>query len=473
MPRFSQQVIGALANPQYGMLTGQAIANVGQRLSEIPANIRAERERQRLLQEEAAKKEAQRALFSAYASGDPTQMSQVAGQYGATVPEMGVQVLGRAEDVAQQRAAETRRNNLITAAQSKAKSQQKSEGFISGLSGVSTEQLEKYLFSDEEPKTAKFGMGITEWTDQTGNVVLQTLQTDAGKTYRVGDTSTPLTSQDFVGLTKIDKPGVSISMGEKGDQEYLKTLGQGLAEADLDAITAVNSALDNMSVISEARLTLEQTPEVLGIGAESIDTAKKGVLRLMQGLGVSESEPLYKKISEQSSAVDLYRVFQQEFVKQRLEATKGAVSDREYQSFLASVPGLLQTPEGYKQVLDYMERISTAAIIKGNHIENAINSDDPRTASKKAREDWANFSRDFPLGSLDSKSMSPAFQDYIKPGFNKENMAFSIIGPDGKERTTTYKDIVKAGREQGRSAALSIKTAFEAFGAQYIPMSIR
>lgn len=473
MPRFSQQVLGALANPTYGMLTGQAIANVGERLSEIPANVRAEQERQRLLQEEAAKKEAQRALYAAYASGDPTQMSQVAGQVGATVPEMGMQVLTRAEEVKQEKAAQDRRKNLITAAQSKARSQQKSEGFISGLSGVSTEGLEEYLFSDKEPKTAKFGMGITEWTDQTGNVVLQTLQTDAGKTYKVGDTSTPLTSQDFVGLTKRDKPGVSIDMGEGGDKKYLETLGKGLAEADLVAITAVNSALDNMSVISEARLTLEETPEVLGIAAENIDTAKKGVLRLMQGLGVAESDPLYAKLSEQSSAVDLYRVFQQEFVKQRLDATKGAVSDREYQSFLASVPGLLQTPEGYKKVLDYMERVSTAAILKGNHIENAINSDDPRSASKKAREDWANFSRDFPLGSLDSKTMSPAFQDYIKSGFNKENMAFSIIGPDGKERITTYKDIVKAGREQGRNAALSIKTAFEKFGAEYIPMTIR
>jgi len=473
MPRFSQQVLGALANPTYGMLTGQAIANVGERLSEIPANIRAEQERQRLLQEEAAKKEAQRALYAAYASGDPTQMSQVAGQVGATVPEMGMQVLTRAEEVEQEKAAQYRRKNLITAAQSKARSQQKSEGFISGLSGVSTEGLEEYLFSDKEPKTAKFGTGITEWTDQTGNVVLQTLQTDAGKTYRVGDTSTPLTSQDFVGLTKRDKPGVSIDMGEKGDQEYLKTLGRGLAEADLDAITAVNSALDNMSVISEARLTLEKTPEVLGIAAENIDTARKGVLRLMEGLGVAESDPLYAKLSEQSSAANLYRVFQQEFVKQRLDATKGAVSDREYQSFLASVPGLLDEEEGYKQVLDYMERISTAAIIRGNHIENAINLDDPRAASKKAREDWAKFSRDFPLGSLPSNAMSPIFQDYIKSGFNKENMAFSVIGPDGKEQITTYKTIVEEGRKKGRSAPLSIKTAFETWGAQYIPMTIR
>ena len=53
MPRFSQQVINALANPSYGMLTGQALANTGERMSQIPGNIRAEEERQRLLQEQA------------------------------------------------------------------------------------------------------------------------------------------------------------------------------------------------------------------------------------------------------------------------------------------------------------------------------------------------------------------------------------------------------------------------------------
>lgn len=176
MPRFSQQVLGALANPQYGMLTGQAIANVAERASQIPANIRAERERQRLLQEEAAKKEAQRALFSAYASGDPTQMSQVASKYGATVPEMGVQVLGRAEDVEQERATEKRRENLITAAQSKARSQQKPEGFISGLSAVSTSGLEDYIFKNDDSKITQVSRGasLVRETEEGGVEVLYT-----------------------------------------------------------------------------------------------------------------------------------------------------------------------------------------------------------------------------------------------------------------------------------------------------------
>lgn len=76
MPRFSQQVLGALANPQYGMLTGQAIANVGQRLSQIPENVRAEQQRQALQQ-------ATQLGVQGYAAGDPAMMGQAAKAFGA------------------------------------------------------------------------------------------------------------------------------------------------------------------------------------------------------------------------------------------------------------------------------------------------------------------------------------------------------------------------------------------------------
>lgn len=71
MPRFSQQVLGALANPTYGMLTGQAIANVGERLSEIPANIRAEQQRR-------AGQQALQMGLQGYATQDPAMIQQAA-----------------------------------------------------------------------------------------------------------------------------------------------------------------------------------------------------------------------------------------------------------------------------------------------------------------------------------------------------------------------------------------------------------
>jgi len=92
MPRFSQQVLGALANPQYGMLTGQAIANVAERASQIPANIRAEQQR--------------RAAQSAYQTGiaglqsqDPTALYQASqGLLASGNPEQALQMAGLAQE---------------------------------------------------------------------------------------------------------------------------------------------------------------------------------------------------------------------------------------------------------------------------------------------------------------------------------------------------------------------------------------
>jgi hypothetical protein len=83
MPRFSQQVINALANPSYGMLTGQALANTGERMSQIPGNIRAEEERQRLLQEKALLRKAGQEGVAAFGSNDAAGLTAAGAQMAA------------------------------------------------------------------------------------------------------------------------------------------------------------------------------------------------------------------------------------------------------------------------------------------------------------------------------------------------------------------------------------------------------
>ncbi len=83
MPRFSQQVINALANPSYGMLTGQALANTGERMSQIPGNIRAEEERQRLLQEKMLLRKAGQEGVAAYGSRDSAGLTAAGAQMAA------------------------------------------------------------------------------------------------------------------------------------------------------------------------------------------------------------------------------------------------------------------------------------------------------------------------------------------------------------------------------------------------------
>ena len=92
MARFSQQVINALANPSYGMLTGQALANTGERMSQIPGNIRAEEERQRLLQEQALLRKTGQEGVAAFGSGDAAGMNAA----GATMAALGDPTTGMA-----------------------------------------------------------------------------------------------------------------------------------------------------------------------------------------------------------------------------------------------------------------------------------------------------------------------------------------------------------------------------------------
>ena len=190
-------------------------------------------------------------------------------------------------------------------------------------------------------------------------------------------------------------------------------------------------------------------------------------------MGVTENDPVYKKITEQSSSVDLYRSFTQDFVQKRMDATKGAISDREYSSFIASVPNLMQTEEGYRSLLNLMERANTAAVLRSEHLRSAAMSEGSSKQSVyKARQEWNNFRRNFPLGMIPSKSMTEVWGDYNKPDFNKDNMVFSVLGPDGTRQLTTYKDIVEGGRNSrdNLTAHSSIKRAFEKFDAVYVPL---
>ena len=344
------------------------------------------------------------------------------------------------------------------------------KGSVVALGGTAEEIRQAEEAGRKTKEGAKFGATVTEWTNPGGDVVLKTIQREDGKSYELGNTSAALGADAFDGLTKREKEGVNVNVGGSTETAYGKAIGQELAKADTESIAAGRSGANTLGTISEARLVLAENPEVLGIGGEVLDTTRKGLSRLMSGLGVDSTDPLFQQISEQNSAADMYKAFSQDFVRPRMEATKGAISNREYESFLASVPGLLSTPEGYKAVLDFMERASTAAVLKGDSIESALGTETPRASAKAARDQWTKFSSDFPLGSIPSKAMTEIWGDYGKEGFNKDNMKFTVTTPDGSLKQTTYKEIVTQARKRNIPSSLAIKQAFRDYGVTYIPM---
>lgn len=469
MARFGQGLIQALTNPSYQ----QGMFDLGSAIGSAPAQRR----------DQQAKSTAMTMVNEALASQDPDKLLQAANAIKTIDPATATklsqaagQLRAKAEESRLGRGLQGGLTAISTAASrgvplEKLTEAQKS---VIGLGGTQEQIMNAYKSGLKQPKDTEVYSGLTEWVDSSGNVVLKTIQPKNSPLPIELGSNRRISSQELAGLTKKKPaPGVSVSLGDKGNTKYEEGISAALAEQDAEDIKSGESAADNLATISEARFVLEESPEVLGLGSENIDTVKKGVLRILSGMGVTNNDPVYKNIAEQSSSVDLYRSFTQDFVEKRMDATKGAISDREYKSFIASVPNLMQTPEGYKAVLDYMERANTAAVLRSEHLRNAAFSEvSSKQSVYEARKEWNNFRRDFPLGTLTPKAMTDVWGDYNKSVFDKNNMVFSVIGPDGTRQLTTYKDIVEAGKNSidRLTSASSIKRAFEKLGAVYVPI---
>lgn len=493
MARFSNQFLQSLGNPSYS----QGLFDLGKNIAGTPMLMKQEEERKKqqasvseMLKnnsDNAPLLNAQALKYQAQGNDELAKVFSTAAQQAVTRSTRRGEIADKSRERADIRAeavgkkvdaqgAELQRYRLEQNARSVARKTigdpNKLQATEARLKGATAEELKTFLTNAGKTKEdAKFGATVTEWVDDQGNVVLKSIQREDGKSYELGNTSAALTEDSFKGLTRREKTGVSVNVGGKTESAYGAEIAKQIATADTTAIEAGRSGANTLGTISEARLVLAENPEVLGIGGELIDATRKGMSRLMSGLGVDPSDPTFKQITEQNSAADMYRAFQQDFVRPRMEATKGAISDREYSSFLASVPGLLSTPEGYKEVLDFMERASTAAVLKGNSIEEAIGSETPRASAKAARDEWTKFSSDFPLGSLPPKAMTDIWGDYSKEGFNKDNMMFMVTTPDGSVKQTSYKTIVNEARKRGIPSSLAIKQAFRDYGVSYLPMS--
>lgn len=136
MPRFSQQVLSALSNPQAGMLTGQALANVGGRLAQIPANIRAEKERQ-------AAKSAFQTGISGLQSQDSSAMFDAANQFmAAGRPEQALQMVQLGQDTALAAKNTARVGALRQNVVSRASNLPGFEGMVEAAKSADADQLE-------------------------------------------------------------------------------------------------------------------------------------------------------------------------------------------------------------------------------------------------------------------------------------------------------------------------------------------
>lgn len=324
--------------------------------------------------------------------------------------------------------------------------------------GYSNENIQKYKttrnlvdLGKPKGKTPEAGFTITEWVDDSGKVVERTLQDKDARTIRVGDRSL-VTTEDLRNLKIRSKPSSVVNVTSAQESQLAKDLGGGIAKEVIQASTDAREAENNLSLIAEARIVANERPEIFGAGANEINSARKGTQRVMQLLGVPETDSTYREIANATSATDVVNAFTQDFVRTRLEATKGAISDMEFRTFIASVPNLLSSPEGYQQLLNFMEAANTRTVLRGAALSKA-GADSQKIQTVKNK--WSAFTRDFPATSfIPSDDVEKLWRMYEGGKVNKKNLSFStnIIdsegNPTGERRTFTYKQLEDMSKSQ-------------------------
>lgn len=256
----------------------------------------------------------------------------------------------------------------------------------------------------DEVDDANVAASITLWTDPTqpqAGTVLKTLQDNKGRTIELGTRTKEnpqgriVSQTELEGLEKREKPPVQVDISDKRESALAASLGTQIGEEVSKLITAGDVAVDLRPAIAQSKLILGDQPDIFGSGANLLSGARRATLTLMRGMGVSAGDPLMEEFAAKEGSVDQIRSFTMDFVRKRLDATKGAISDKEMDAFIASVPNLLQTEGGYRKLIEQMESINERAIMYAASLRRARIAENPSEAIVNVQDTWDRFTSDF------------------------------------------------------------------------------
>tara|TARA_B100001094_G_scaffold322441_1_gene371776 strand:+ start:13 stop:1365 length:1353 start_codon:yes stop_codon:yes gene_type:complete len=279
-------------------------------------------------------------------------------------------------------------------------------------------------------------------------------------------------------------PGVKIqNYGKDGEEKYYKKeFETKAAAADVafvsDQLSAENyDALETTLLSTRDALDLvTENPTIFGASAAvNVPLAKFGI-GLMNALGVSEGDSARRKLENTSIGADEARRLTMNFVRERFEATKGAISDKEFQEFLASVPNLLMEDDGYKIVVTKLRNLTAAKLAMINEarsIASDFGPDSEETARKRYSEAKKLFGRSRKtfqfFDGFDVQNMSPEQtqlitkilsdnisldDDKINRDFWNDRISYVATKTDGATAILSYKelkDIWLDGRNRGKT----------------------
>ena len=207
--------------------------------------------------------------------------------------------------------------------------------------------------------------------------------------------------QPLIPLPKTgDTTNINLDMAEARETRLQEELGTQEAKAIGDTIQAGREATQVLPKYAQARAIMEQSgDDITGFGAGALLDARKLVQATYNAFGVSPNDSVRSALDRNVADAELITAFQQDFVTGRLAATKGAISDAEFKAFLASVPGLMTSKEGYISMLNFLEKAAVRAEIKGNYFRMDIPAEAGANDYKRADRMWDVFISQFPAGN--------------------------------------------------------------------------
>lgn len=284
-------------------------------------------------------------------------------------------------------------------------------------------------------------------------------------------------------------PGVKIqNYGKDGGEKYYNKEFETTAAAADVAFVAEQLSAENYDALETTLLStrdaldlVTENPTIFGASAGiNVPLAKFGI-GLMNALGVSENDSARRKL-ENTSIVDAEaRRLTMNFVRERFEATKGAISNTEFKEFLASVPNLLMEDDGYEIVVTKLRNLTAAKLAMINEarsIASDFGPDSEETARKRYSEAKKLFGRSRKtfqfFDGFDVQNMSPEQtqlitkilsdnisldDDKINRDFWNDRISYVATKTDGATAILSYKELKSVwldGRNRG-TTKLSFK----------------
>ena len=277
--------------------------------------------------------------------------------------------------------------------------------------------------------------------------------------------------QPLIPLPKTgDTTNINLDMAEARETELQKRLGEEEAERIAGAIREGREATQVLPKYAQARAIMESSgDDITGFGAGVLLDARKLVQATYNAFGVSPNDDVRSALDSTVSDAEVINAFQQDFVTGRLAATKGAISDAEFKAFLASVPGLVTSKEGYISMLNFLEKAAVRAEVRGDYFRMDIPSEAGTNDFKRADKMWTVFSSQFPAGNENTAGIPKGelrqmwdqfrIKNTNEKGLPKQQITaldpkqvnFFMTNQDGELAPITLADIQKEATRRGRA----------------------